>query len=411
MFFLAINICLCYIIVGGNMDKIIMHIDVNNAFLSWTAVDLLRNGYKIDIRCIESIIGGDESKRHGIVLAKSPMAKKKGVKTADTIRDAKRKCNNLEIFAPNYDLYHRESKKLFNLISNYTPDIEILSVDECFIDYTKVRNLYGDPIKFSYKLKNEIKSKLGITVNIGIANNKLCAKMASDFEKPDKVHTLFSYEVKDKMYPLPIEELYGVGRSSSKKLRELGIKTISDLANFDYNILYKYFKNQTKRLIDSAHGIDNGVVVVHKKEIEGISSSITTSHNLNTLDEIYEYIYPLVEKVCADLRSKNKYANQVGVILKDKNFKTMSHQRRLKNATSNTDNIYNISKELVKELWNKEGIRLVGVSVGKLTDKLSHQISLFEDIKEVENNNELDKVIDNLKKIYGNNIINKASKK
>lgn len=387
-----------------------MHIDVNNAFLSWTAVDLLRHGYKIDIRNIEAVIGGDESKRHGIVLAKSPMAKKRGVKTAETIREAKRKCRKLEIFSPNHDLYHKESNKLFNLIGNYTPDIEILSVDECFIDYTKVKNLYGDPVKFAYKLKNEIKNKLGITVNIGIANNKLCAKMASDFEKPDKVHTLFMDEVKSKMYPLPIEELYGVGKSSSKKLRELGINTISDLANTDYNILYKYFKNQTQRLIDSAHGIDNGVVVVHKKEVEAISSSITTSHNLNSLEEIYEYIYPLVEKICADLRNKGKYANQVVVMLKDKNFKTMSHQRGLKNSTSNTDTIYNISKELVKELWNKESVRLVGVSLGKLTTKLTHQISLFEDIKDVENNNELDKVLDNLKKTYGNNIINKASK-
>ena len=386
-----------------------MHIDVNNAFLSWTAVDLLKKGYNIDIRTIEAVIGGDEKKRHGIVLAKSPLAKKRGVKTAETIRDAKRKCNNLQIFSPNHDLYQKESKKLFELISHYTPDIEILSVDECFIDYTKVRNLYGDPIKFAYKLKNEIKTKLGITVNIGIANNKLCAKMGSDFEKPDKVHTLFMNEVKEKMYPLPIEELYGVGKSSSKILRELNINTISDLANADYNILYKYFKNQTKRLIASAQGIDDGVVVVHKKEVEGISSSITTSHNLNSLEEIYEYIYPLVENVCAQLRSKNKYANQVGVMLKDKNFKVSSHQKRLNNATSNTDTIYYNAKELVKELWNKEGIRLVGVSLGKLTTKLTHQISMFEDIKEVENNNELDKVVDNLKKIYGNNIISKAS--
>ena len=386
-----------------------MHIDVNNAFLSWTAVDLLKKNYPIDIRNIEAVIGGDETKRHGIVLAKSPMAKKKGVKTAQTIKEAKRKCNNLQIFPPNHDLYQEESKKLFKLISNYTPDIEILSVDECFIDYTKVRNLYGDPIKFAYKLQKEINNKLGITVNIGIANNKLCAKMASDFEKPNKVHTLFKNEVISKMYPLPIEELYGVGRSSSKILRELGINKIGNLANADYNILYKYFKNQTKRLINSAKGIDDGVVTIHKSEVEAISKSITTSHNLNSLEEINEYIYPLVQNVCSQLRSKNKYANQVGVMLKDKNFKVSSHQRRLTNATSNTDTIYSVAKELVKELWNKEGIRLVGVSLGKFTTRLTHQISLFEDIKKVENNNELDKVVDNLKKIYGNNIINKAS--
>ena len=218
-----------------------MHIDVNNAFLSWTAVDLLKKGYPIDIRNIESIIGGDESLRHGIVLAKSMVAKRKGVKTAETIRDAKRKCKDLKIFPPNYKLYSEMSNKLFKLISNYTPDIEKLSIDECFIDYTKVKNLYGDPIEFAHKLKNEVKNTLGFTVNIGIANNKLCAKMASDFLKPDKVHTLFSNEVEIKMYPLPIEELYGIGKSSSKKLRELGINTIGDLAIADSKILYKYW--------------------------------------------------------------------------------------------------------------------------------------------------------------------------
>lgn len=386
-----------------------MHIDVNNAFLSWTAVDLLKKGYPIDIRNIESIIGGDETKRHGIVLAKSMVAKRKGVKTAETIRDAKRKCNDLKIFPPNHKLYSEMSNKLFKLISNYTPDIEKLSIDECFIDYTKVRNLYGDPIKFAYKLKKEIKDTLGFTVNIGIANNRLCAKMASDFLKPDRVHTLFSNEVKDKMYPLPIEDLYGVGKSSSKKLRELNINTIGDLAHADSKVLYKYFKNQTDRIIRSAKGIDDDIIVTKRTDVEGISNSTTTSYNLNSLDEIYKYLYPLVYNVSASLRKKNKYTSQVGVILKDKNFKSYSHQRKLTNPTSNTDEIYEIAKSLIKELWNEEGIRLVGVSLNKLSNNLTHQISLFEDIKEVENNNELDKVVDRLKSIYGDNIINKAS--
>lgn len=386
-----------------------MHIDVNNAFLSWTALDLLNNGYSIDIRNIESIIGVDESQRRGIVLAKSMVAKRKGVKTAETIRDAKRKCNDLKIFPPNHKLYQEMSNKLFQLISNYTPDIEVLSVDECFIDYTKVKNLYGDPIKFAYKLKKEIKTTLGFTVNIGVANNKLCAKMASDFLKPDRVHTLFKNEIKEKMYPLPIEELYGVGKSSSKKLREIKVNTIGDLANINPQLLYKYFKNQTEKLINSAKGIDDSIIVSKKQETEGISNSTTTSYNLNSLEEIYITLYPLVENVSISLRRKNKYTNQIGVVLKDKFFKSYSHQRKLKNPTSNTDEIYKVAKELIKELWNEEGIRLVGVSLNKLTSSLTHQISLFEDVKEVENNNELDKVVDRLKSIYGNNIISKAS--
>ena len=391
------------------MKNIIMHIDVNNAFLSWTAVDLLKKGYQIDIRNIEAIIGGDESKRHGIVLAKSMPAKRKGVKTAETIRDAKRKCNNLKIFPPDHTLYKDMSNKLFNLISNYTPDIEKLSVDECFIDYSKIYNLYGDPIRFAYKLKKEIKDTLGFTVNIGIANNKLCAKMASDFLKPDRVHTLFENEIEEKMYPLSIEELYGVGKSSSKKLRELKINTIGDLANSDPQVLYKYFKNQTDKLINSAKGIDDSIIVSKKVETECISNSTTISYNLNSLEEIYKYLYPLVENVSINLRKKNKYTSQISVMLKDKYFKSYSHQRKLKNPTSNTDEIYSISKELVKELWNEEGIRLVGVALSKFSTSLHHQISMFEDVKVVENNNELDKVVDKLKSTYGNNIICKAS--
>jgi len=395
--------------MGDTMENIIMHIDVNNAFLSWTAVDLLDKGYPIDIRNIESIIGGDESKRHGIVLAKSMVAKRKGVKTAETIRDAKRKCNDLKMYPPNYKLYTEMSNKLFNLISKYTPDIEKLSIDECFIDYGKVKHLYGDEIKFAYKLKHEIKTTLGFTVNIGIANNKLCAKMASDFFKPDRVHTLYPFEIERKMYPLPVGELYGVGKSTSSKLIELNIKTIGDLAHADPNYLYKYFKNQAERIVNSAKGIDDGVIITKRKESECISNSTTTSYNLNSLEEIYKYLYPLVENVSMSLREKNKYTSQVGVILKDKYFKSYSHQRKIKNPTSNTNEIYKIAKELVKELWNEEGIRLVGVSLAKFSSSLNHQISIFEDVSGFEKDNELDKILDDLKKTYGSNVINRAS--
>lgn len=389
--------------------NIFMHIDVNNAFLSWTAVDMLKHGYKTDIRTIEAVIGGDETKRHGIVLAKSMVAKARGVKTAETLRDARRKCKDLKIYPADYKLYVKSSRSFFKIIYKYTPDVEPLSIDECFIDYTKVRSLYGDPIKFAHKLKDEIKNTLGFTVNVGIANNKLCAKMASDFLKPDRVHTLFDDEIVEKMYPLPIEDLYGCGKSSSKKLRELGINTIGDLANADYDFLHKYFKNQTKRLIDSAKGIDNSVIQTERRAEESISNSTTLGYNLTNLNQIYKVLLPLTENVCRQLRKNNKYANQVGVILKDKNFKTYSHQRKLKNATSNTDEIYNVAKELVKELWNEEKIRLVGVAISKFSNNLSRQMSLFEDINEVENNSELDKTIDKLKSTYGSGIIVKAS--
>lgn len=387
---------------------IIMHIDVNNAFLSWTAVYMLKKGYKEDIRYQESVIGGDERARKGIVLAKSMVAKSRGVKTAETLREAKRKCKDLHIYPPYYNLYKNMSNKLFELISTYIPDIEILSIDECFVDYGKVKKLYGDEINFAYKLKKEIKDKLGFTVNIGIANNKLCAKMASDFIKPDRVHTLFEDEVEEKMYPLPIEKLYGVGKKSAVKLRELGIEKIGDLAHADENYLYKYFKNQSRKLIDSARGISDSIITLKNKDVS-ISSSTTLPCNLNDIEDINKVIQSLVDNVCITLRKKEKYASVVGVILKDNFFKTKSHQKKLLNATNNTDEIYNVCKSLAKELYNDDSIRLVGVSLNKLSDDSNYQISLFEDIKEKVKENNLDKVIDSLKRMYGSKIINKAS--
>ena len=343
-----------------------MHIDVNNAFLSWSAIDLLRRGYPYDIRYSEAVIGGDETSRHGIVLAKSMVAKSRGVKTAETIKEARRKCKHLEIYPPNFDFYKLMSNSMFNLISKYTPDIEILSIDECFIDYGKIKNLYGDPLKFAYKLKKEIKKTLGFTVNIGIANNKLCAKMASDFLKPDRVHTLFDYEVIDKMYPLPIGDLYGIGKKTSEKLKRLNINTIGDLANYDVNILSKYFKNQAGRMIDSAKGIDDSIIITKRSERISISKSITLPYNLNNVDDINKVLYNLVKSICDSLKNHGKYASVVGVQLKDKNFISYSHQKKLLNVSNNVDDIYELVKKIVKEMYRDEPVRLVGVSINSI---------------------------------------------
>ena len=391
------------------MKRIIMHIDVNNAFLSWTAVDLLNKGYNIDIRKIEAVIGGDESKRHGIVLAKSPIAKKRGVKTAETLMSARRKCRDLKVYPPDYQLYKRMSNAVFEIIKKYTPDIEIISIDECFIDYTKVYQLYGNPIKFAYHLKDEIYNTLKFTVNVGIANNKLCAKMASDFEKPNKVHTLFEYEVERKMYPLPIGELYGIGKSTSAKLIELNIKTVGDLAKTNPEMLKSKFKNQAEVIVKKAQGIDDSVVNTEADERKGISHSTTFAYNLRNLNTIYKCLQALVENVCVSLRREKKYASVVSVTIKDREFKTYSRQKKLINETDNTDEIFSEIKKLFNEAWDEEPIRLLGVGVSHLTVDKKRQLSLFEEEESVEKNSELDKVIDKLKSQYGVNIVQKAS--
>lgn len=391
------------------MEKIIFHIDVNNAFLSWTAVDLLKSGYKEDIRNIVSIIGGDESTRNGIVLAKSIPAKMLGIKTANTIYSARKIYPKLKVFPPNHKLYEEKSRELFNLLSSYSPDIEVASIDECYLDYGKVKNMYGDEIKFAYMLKDKIKNDLGFTVNIGIANNKLCAKMASDFSKPDKVHTLYQNEIEEKMWPLPIDELFGIGKQTSTKLGNLGIKTIKDLALFNYNTLYKEFKNQAKGMQESANGINKDEVDSLYSEPKGISNEITLPKDETDIEELSKYLLLLSDSVSKRLRNEKKYTNTICVIIKDNTFVRKTHQRTLKNPTNLTNEIYNISIEILKEFYKKERVRLIGLRLDNLSIKDEHQISIFETPEVIRKEEELDKIIDEINNKLGKNVVIKAS--
>ena len=389
---------------------IIMHIDVNNAFLSWTAIDLLNKGFKEDIRNICAVIGGDESLRHGIVLAKSTPCKKLGIKTAMTLKDAKRICPNLKVFPPNYKLYSKMSNKLFELLSKYTNDIEVASIDECYLDYTPVLNLYGNEIEFAKKIQKEIYDTLGFTVNVGIANNKLCAKMASDFSKPNKIHTLYNFEIKDKMFPLDIIELFGVGKQTANKLIDLNIKTIGDLANSDVYYLSKYFKNQARVLIDMANGIDDSKVISETTSPKGISHEITLIKDISEIELLFPYLMELSEKVALRLRKEKKYTNTVCVIIKDNYFKRKTHQRKLKNATNITLEIYNVAKEILKEM-EISNVRLIGIRLDNLVTNKDYQTSLFESVEVRDNDEKFDSVIDSLKDKYGEKIITKASLK
>ena len=390
------------------MDTIIMHIDVNNAFLSWTALDLLQKGFKYDIRNSYAVIGGDPSKRSGIVLAKSMSAKKLGVVTGETLYSARKKCSVLKTYPPNYKFYQQMSYKLFELLSNYTNDIEIASIDECYLDYTKIKKLYGDEIKFAESLKKEIYEKLGFTVNIGIANNKLCAKMASDFEKPYKVHTLYKNEIKTKMYPLKVGNLFGIGKRTAPKLEKLGIKTIEDLANYDPLKLSKYFKNQAIKMIESAQGIGSTVVVSERSERKCLSNEITLERDFTSKSEIIPVLKDISMNLAKLLRKENKYCNVVEVHLKDNMFKSISHQKKLANVTNLSTEIFEASKQLLNEMYNEEHIRLIGLRVDKLTTINNHQASLFEEIEDRNNNIKLEKTIDNLQERFGNNIIKHA---
>ena len=266
--------------------SIIFHIDVNSAFLSWTAIEQLKQGAEVDLRDIASIIGGDQASRHGVVLAKSVPAKKYGIRTGEPVANAIRKCPNLVMAPPDHRMYKGYSRMMMEFLKSYTPDIEQVSIDECYMDFTGIAGRYASPVEGALEIKNEVRRRFGFTVNVGISSNKLLAKMASDFEKPDKVHTLFPEEVPGKMWPLPVSELYMAGRSSVETLEKLEVRTIGDLAKMDPRLVELHLKSHGRRLWEFANGMDDSHVETEKAEVKGIGNSTTLARDARTEEEI-----------------------------------------------------------------------------------------------------------------------------
>ena len=394
-------------------ERIVFHIDVNNAFLSWTATLLLKQGYKQDIRKIPSIICGDEKERRGIVLAKSPIAKKFGIVTAETIYSAKKKCPSLQTFPPNYEWYSKNSKALFKYLSQYSPHLEQFSIDECFKEMTGTSYLYKDYKELAYKIKEEVKEKFGFTVNIGIANNKLCAKMASDFEKPDKVHTLFKNEIEEKLWPLDVGELFMVGNKTKEQLNKINIYTIKDLALANDNLLEKHFKNQAKHLKEAAWGIDNSKVEPRSNKRDSISTTETLNHDYTDETKLKEILFRQADEVSRQLRNQGEYASTVAVIFKNNQFINYSAQAKLPLPSNNTKDIYMLAIKIFDENYKKDPIRLIGIRLSSFTNKKEEQISLFSEEQSTETveNDEFQRTIDKINNKFGKSIVSPASLK
>ena len=391
------------------MKRIIFHIDVNNAFLSWSAVEMLKKGSKLDIRKIPSVVGGDESKRRGVVVAKSYPAKKAGITTGEPLYMARRKVDKLFVVQSNKEKYKEYSDKFYEILCKYTPVIERYSIDECFMDMTGMEMMFGNPVKLAYKIKDEIYNTLGFTVNVGVANSKVCAKMASDFEKPNKVHTLFIDEIKEKMWPLKVDDLFMVGKSSSKKLHELGINTIEDLAKADVNLLTRHFKSMGKMMHEYANGIDDSNVEKPVAKNQGIGHSTTLPEDVDNIVDLKRVLRKLSDMVGIRLREEKKYATVISVQLRNSNFFNYQHQKKLVNPISSNEDIYENACLLLKEMWNSDPIRLVGLRVSDFTDKTYEQISLFEEVGKTKKRDKVQKAVDEINKKYGNNTIKSAA--
>ncbi len=389
-------------------ERLIFHIDVNSAYLSWESVRRVNNG-ETDLRLIPAVIGGDPKKRTGIVLAKSIPAKKYGIKTGEPMAMALRKCPELVSAAADFRLYDKCSKAFKEICRKYAPVMESFSIDEVFLDMTGTSGIYPDPESTAADIKNEIKEKLGFTVNVGIGRNKLCAKMASDFEKPDKVHTLFPDEIPGKMWPLPVGELFTVGKASAEKLTRAKIRTIGELAHTDVKILQKILGvKQGLHIYRYANGIDDDPVLESPESAKGYSAETTVEENLENLESINRMLLAQADIVTARMRRDKVKCRCVAVSYRTIEFKNKSHQRRLLNATDITAEIYETARELIRESWKGQPLRLIGLALTDLDHGEYEQLSLFGDDRK-EKLRKLDQAMDSIRGKYGNASIQRAS--
>lgn len=381
--------------------RIIFHIDANAAYLSWTAVSMLEKGYPIDIREIPAAIAGDPLNRHGIILAKSIPAKKLGITSGQSIFEAKQKCPNLAVFPPDYDLYMCCSNEMYKILLDYSPLVERYSIDECYLDYTASRRSSEDPAEIAHAIKSRIEKELGFTVNIGVSSNKLLAKMAGELRKPNMVHTLWPDQIPDKMWPLHVSELFMVGRATTRKLTQINVNTIGDLANADRDHLKVLLKSHGELVWRFANGIDNSPVTLNSEVIQkGLGNSRTISYDVTNHGEALMILLALTERVTMRLRRLGYMASLVAVSIKTNGFIRYSHQLKIQNCLDTTTEIYEKVCLLFNECWQGEPIRHLGVHVSEFRDIKMQQLSLF-DRNDGDKLRALDKAVDKIRIKYG----------
>ncbi len=388
------------------MGRTIFHVDVNSAFLSWEAAYRLYHlGGKQDLRSIPSAVGGDQAKRHGIILAKSIPAGKYHIHTGEPVVDARKKCPQLLLVPPNYELYHRSSQALLQILKEYTDQIEQYSIDECFMDMTGCTT---HPEQTACELKDRIWKELGFTVNVGVAENKLLAKMASDFEKPNRVHTLWPGEISKKLWPLPVGELFYVGHPTSQKLKKLGIRTIGELAQTDVGVLTAHMKSHGLLIHQYANGIDVSPVEAEPALNKGYGNSLTTPRDVTDRNLAELFLLSLAETVSARLRADKARAKVVSVSIRDYNLKFYGHQRPLDSPTDLTIEIYQAACRCFQELWNGLPIRHLGIHTSQIVYEDCRQMNLFDTV-DYEKQKKVESAIDLLRKRYGRDVVMRAS--
>ena len=393
-------------------DRVIFHVDANSAFLSWTAAYKVKVlGEELDIREVPSVVAGDKASRHSIILAKSAPAKKYGIQTGEPLFQALEKCPELVIVPPDYELYVEASRHFVQMLRQFSPIVEQYSIDEAWVDMTGTERLWGKPRLAAEQMRQRIWEELGFTVNIGISSNKLLAKMAGDFEKPNKVHTLFPEEVPDKFWPLPVRDLFLVGSATEKKLKLMGIHTIGDLANADRALLRKRLGKHGETIWHFANGRNADAVVPEPAENKGYGNSTTTAQDVVTAQQAYQVILSLCETVASRMRRDGKCGSCISIHLRTNEFHHFSHQTVLTGSTNITSEIFDAACRIFDEAWDGvTPLRQLGVQMTRLSNEPYQQFDFFSGLtpEQYEKKLKLDETVDALRDKFGEDAIRRA---
>ena len=393
-------------------ERIIFHVDANSAFLSWSAAYRVKVlGETTDLRDVPSVVAGDKDSRHSIILAKSGPAKKWGIQTGEPLFKALEKCPELTVIQPDYALYVEASRHFVALLRQFSPVVEQYSIDEAWVNMTGTKRLYGDPRLAAEQIRCRIWEELGFTVNVGISSNKLLAKMAGDFEKPNKVHTLFPEEMEEKLWPLPVRDLFLVGAATERKLKRMGISTIGELANTDGKMLKHRLGKHGETIWHFANGRNADAVSPEPAENKGYGNSVTTATDVTRREEGYQVLLSLCETVAMRMRKDGKCGSCVAVHLRTNEFHHYSHQSLLHGATNITAELFRAACGVFDEAWDGQTpLRQLGVQVTRLTAQPYRQFDLFSGVSPVqyERKLRLDEAVDALRDKFGEDIIRRA---
>lgn len=393
-------------------ERIIFHVDANSAFLSWSAVYRLKVlGETVDLREIPSVVAGEKESRHSIILAKSGPAKKYCIQTGEPLFLALEKCPELVVVPPDYPMYVEASRHFVEILRQFSPCVEQYSIDEAWVDMTGTGRLFGDPLLAAEQMRKRIYDELGFTVNIGISCNKLLAKMAGDFEKPNKVHTLFPEEMESKFWPLPVRDLFLVGAATEAKLKRMGIYTIGQLAQADTHTLKKKLGKHGLTIWHFANGRNADIVAPEPAENKGYGNSVTTAQDITNWEHGQQVLLSLCETVAARMRKDSKCGRCITIHLRTCDFQHNSHQITFPFATNNTEELFRAACQVFEQAWDGcVPLRQLGVQVTRLSDEPYQQYDLFSDVSPIqyERKLRLDEAVDALRDKYGEDIIRRA---